>query len=484
MTAALEVEGLEVVTREGRKLVADASLAVQTGGVLVILGESGSGKSLLAQAIMGNLPPDLASRGKVAIAGERVDGLDAKARRALWGRKIGLLPQEPWTALNPLMASESQVAEVHALVRLQPWGKAREAARAALRRLGLGGAERRLPFRLSGGMAQRVALAATEAGGTPILIADEPTKGLDADRRDEAARLLLAPTKAGAAVLVITHDVALARMLGGEVLVMREAEIVERGRTEDVLSRPQHSYTRRFVAADPAGWTPPGSARLADPVIEAVDLAKTLGGRTLFDSFDLALRPGEIVAATGPSGCGKTTLGNVLLSLLPPDAGVVKPMAGAARHRFQKIWQDPVSAFAPRAALGTALGDVAARHGLEAGLAGRLLARMRIAPDLLARRPDQVSGGELQRIALARALMVDPVFLFADEATSRLDPVTQQEVMVILRDVVAERGLAVLMVTHDRDLARGMAQKTINLGEPSEALRTPVASPPAETRRA
>lgn len=464
MKAALDVEGISVTTREGRRLVADASFSVEPGGILVILGESGSGKSLLAQAIMGNLPHGLEASGKVVIAGERVDHLDASARRALWGRRIGLLPQEPWTALNPLMASEAQVAEVHALVRGRPWAEARGAARAALQRLGLAGVERRLPFRLSGGMAQRVALAATEAGATPVLIADEPTKGLDADRRDDAARLLIAQAEAGAAVLVITHDIALARMLGSQVLVMLEAEIVERGRTDDVLSRPHHAYTRRFVAADPAGWTPAAPSSTGESVVEAISLGKALGGRSLFDDFNLSLRPGEIVAATGPSGCGKTTLGNVLLGLVAPDRGFVKRSNGVARHRFQKIWQDPVAAFAPRTTLRTALADVAARHGLETGLADHLLARMRVPQDLLQRRPDQVSGGELQRIALARALMVDPLFLFADEATSRLDPVTQQEVMLLLRESVAERGLAVLMVTHDRDIARGMAQSIVSIG--------------------
>ncbi len=466
MTAALVVDELDVMTRDGRRLVRDASFSLDSGSIIIVLGESGSGKSLLAQAVMGNLPADLTCRGRVRLMGEEVSELNGYARRALWGRRIGMLPQEPWIALNPLMRADAQVAEVHALVRGAKWQEARSQALAALRRLGLGGVERRLPFRLSGGMAQRVALAATEAGGTPILIADEPTKGLDADRREDVAALLRAQADAGAAVMVITHDIGLAERLGGNMLVMLEAEIVERGATATVLSAPQHSYTRRLLAADPARWPPAARAASGidegEDVLVAADLTKCLGGCVLFDGIDLRIRAGRIAAATGPSGCGKTTLGNMLLGLIDPDGGRVS-RAKAAPHRFQKIWQDPVAAFAPSATLGAALDDVAHRHRLDAEVAKTLLARMRIDPGLLVRLPSQVSGGELQRIALARALMVDPVFLFADEATSRLDPVTQREVMELLRDSVAERGLAMLMVTHDQDLAHSIADQVLRM---------------------
>ncbi|MGL4636716.1 MAG: ABC transporter ATP-binding protein [Beijerinckiaceae bacterium] len=462
MTAALAVDDLDVKTSVGRKLVCGAAFTLDAGQILVILGESGSGKSLLAQAIMGNLPPGLASSGSVRLMGEEVSKLAPSALQALWGRKISLLPQEPWVALNPLMRADAQVAEVHALVRGASWPEAKQSALTALRRLGLGGAERHLSFRLSGGMAQRVALAAAEAAAAPVLIADEPTKGLDADRREDVAALLRAQAAAGAAVVVITHDIGLAERLGGTMMVMLEAEIVERGETASVLSNPQHPYSRKLLAADPARWVPAARSSDGAAIIEATSLGKSLGGRKLFGGLDLTLHAGAITAATGPSGCGKTTLGNVLLGLMSADSGRMTRI-NATQHRFQKIWQDPVAAFAPRATLQTALDDVARRHGLEIGIAETLLACMRISPELLARRPDQVSGGELQRIALARALMVDPVFLFADEATSRLDPVTQQEVMELLRDVVAERGLAVLMVTHDHDLARGMAGNVISM---------------------
>ena len=465
----LEVSGLDV-TAGSRRLVADAGLAVAPGGLLVILGETGSGKSLLAHAIMGTLPPDLGWSGRIVLGGVEIGRLDPAGRRALWGRRLSLLPQEPWQSLDPLMRADGQVAEVHALVSGRPWPEARRLAGRALAALGLSpAAARRLPFQLSGGMAQRVAIATTDAAGAPLLIADEPTKGLDADRRDDVADLLRERAAAGTAVVVITHDLALARRLGGEVAVMLEARIVERGPTVAVLDDPRSDYTRRLVAADPRHWTPVPPRTAGEPVVAGTGLSKRLGGATLFADVDVAVRPGEIVAVSGRSGCGKTTLGNLLLGLMPADAGRVDRSRGAAPHRFQKIYQDPVASFAPGIALRRAIDDVIRRHRARWSEADRLLAAFRVPTDLLDRRPDQVSGGELQRVALARALLVDPVFLFADEATSRLDPVTQKDVFDLLRSVVAERGLGVLMVTHDRDLAAGTAGSHHRLAVPVAA---------------
>ena len=460
--AALEVADLDV-TSDGRHLVRGAGLSLQPGGVLVILGESGSGKSLLAHAIMGTLPPELDWRGRIAVGGSDFGALDPERRRARWGRAIALLPQEPWTSLDPLMRVESQIAEVHALVGGAGWTQARARSHAALETFGLTDSADRFPFQLSGGMAQRVAVAVTLAGGARLLIADEPTKGLDAVRRDDVADMLAAQARSGAAVVVITHDIGFARRLGGDVAIMLESEIVETGPSAEVLSAPSHDYTKRLLAADPAGWTAHHPSPSAEVVVEVRDLAVGRGGRRLFEGLDMTVAPGEIVAASGPSGCGKTTLGNAILGLLPPQEGRIRRAGGVAAHRFQKLYQDPVAAFAPRSTLGAALEDVCRLHGLAPGAAAPLLARLRIRPDLLLRHADQVSGGELQRIALARALIVDPVFVFADEPTSRLDPVIQSEVMGLLRELVDERRMAVLMVTHDDALAAGMTRKRISL---------------------
>jgi peptide/nickel transport system ATP-binding protein len=198
-------------------------------------------------------------------------------------------------------------------------------------------------------------------------------------------------------------------------------------------------------------------------VVEGAGLAKRYGPQRLFAGIDLALGAGEVVALTGPSGTGKSTLGNMLLGLVPPDAGTVRRRGGLSAFALQKLYQDPLAAFAPAMTLGDALAAVIRRHRLDPALATRLRERLRLAPALLARRPDQVSGGELQRFALLRALLLDPALLFADEPTSRLDLVTQAEVMALLREVVAETGMALLLVTHDAAMAGKVARRGVAL---------------------
>jgi ABC-type dipeptide/oligopeptide/nickel transport system ATPase subunit len=187
------------------------------------------------------------------------------------------------------------------------------------------------------------------------------------------------------------------------------------------------------------------------------------GGRPVLRGIHLSVHRGEIVAVTGPSGCGKTTLGDVLLGLLRPKAGTVLRLPGVAPWRFGKLYQDPPSAFAPHQTMRQALQDVAYRHSLSWAAITAWLGRLRLAPVLLDRRPEALSGGELQRFALARVLALDPVFLFADEPTSRLDPITQAEVSALLGKLARERGLAVLLVTHDAALAAKLADRTLQL---------------------
>ncbi len=460
----LEIKGLSV--RAGAKtLVRDVDLRVAAGECLVVMGESGSGKSLLAHAIMGDLAPGLVARGEVCVAGQRIDALTQGGRRAFWGKRIALLPQEPWLSLDPLMRVESQIAETHALVAGRAWPEARMRASKDLDRLGLAAAARQLPFRLSGGMAQRVAIAATMAAEAGLLIADEPTKGLDAEACAGVAASLRAQMEQGRAVVVVTHDIGLARALGGRIAVMRNADLVETGETRDVLSAPHHDYTKMFVAADPANWPRPAAHPGGAPVLRGEELSAVRGAKLLFEAIDVALARGEIACVQGPSGGGKTTLGAILLGLLPPLHGHVRRAEGVENWRYQKLYQDPVAAFPPQATLRTALDDVVRRHGGTWSAVEAIFARLCVPLDLLDRLPSQVSGGELQRVAIARALIVDPIFLFADEPTSRLDPPIQRATMELLRELAAERGLAMLLVTHDPALAAAMsARQPIRVG--------------------
>lgn len=461
MTVLLTVEDLTVVSTDA--ILRPTGLTLRAGRPLTILGQTGSGKSLLAQAIMGVLPDGLTAAGRVLLDGRDLLAMPAGERRALWGRTIGLLPQEPWLALDPTMRAGAQVAETHRLVAGRTAADADAAARADLAHLGLADAFGKLPGELSGGMAQRVAFAAARAGRARIVIADEPTKGLDADRRDDAVALLLREVEEGGGLLTITHDVAVARQLGGDVLVMREGEVVEQGPAEEVLRAPRSAYARDLLAAEPSSWPklPPRPA--GDVVLRAEGLAKARGGKPLFDGLDLEIRAGEIVGVGGPSGCGKSTLGGLLLGLVQPDRGSVWRKPGIGRHRFQKLYQDPPAAFPPHASLRQTLSDLVRLHRLDWSEVDWLMDRLRLSPALLDRRPREVSGGELQRLALLRVLLLDPVFLFADEPTSRLDLVTQQETVALLTGIARNRGCAVLLVSHDRGLLDRTADRRIAL---------------------
>ncbi|CAH2601833.1 ABC transporter ATP-binding protein [Rhodovastum atsumiense] len=462
MTRDLVVEGLEVRSADAA-LVRGVGLRARAGVPLSLIGETGSGKTLVAEAVMGTLAPDLAARGRIVLEGVAYDAADPGPRRGLWGRGLALLPQEPWLALDALMRGVFQVEEVHRFVR----GAGREAAlRAALEDLaglGLQAAARKFPFQLSGGMAQRVALAATRATAAPVLLADEPTKGLDAALRDTVGALLRVQAETGGVLLTITHDIALVRALGGEVAVMLEGEIVEHGPVAQVLDAPRHAYTRRLLAAEPAAWPARLPVATGAPVLQADGIGVTLGGRRVLHDLSLQVREGEWISVTGPSGSGKTTLGNLLLGLRRADAGRVRRAAHLPAIRFQKVYQDPVASFAPRRSLRAALRDVARRHGRPDKAWQALLPALRLSEALLDRRPDQVSGGELQRFALARALLVQPAFLFADEPTSRLDPVSQQETIALMQRACGESGCAVLLVTHDPALAARTADRCLEL---------------------
>ncbi|MGK7752254.1 MULTISPECIES: ABC transporter ATP-binding protein [unclassified Roseovarius] len=440
------------------------SLHLDPGEPLVVLGETGSGKSLLAQAIMGTLPKDLSSKGRVVLGERLLDAARPAGFRPLWGREMAVLAQEPWLSLDPLMRARAQVSEAHRLVRGLGAAEARAQAQNDLARLGLGGAEDRYPHELSGGMAQRVAIAAARAGGARIVIADEPTKGLDAARRDEVADLLLAELAQGGGLLVITHDLALARRIGGRIVILRDGKVVEAGVTRSVMAAPAKDYSRELIAADPETWTARRKPPAGAAVLTATGLAAERGGNRLFSEISFDLCEGRILGVTGPSGCGKSTLGDVVLGLVRPVAGRVERAAGLPPTAFQKLYQDPVAAFPRHRTLGRTLADVARRHGQTQDRINALMPRLGLAPVLLNRRPGAVSGGELQRLALLRLLLVRPRFIFADEPTSRLDPITQRQVISLLTETVEREGCGLMLVSHEAALVGATADHVLSLG--------------------
>ncbi len=445
--------------------IAPICFTLQAGQRLTLLGETGSGKSLIAQAIMGTLPAGLSAEGELEIAGKHFPAAEPATRHALWGRTLALLPQEPWHALDPTMRAQAQVAETHRFVAGKTAQAARKAASEELNRLGLAHSLKKLPGELSGGMAQRVAFAAASAAGAPIVIADEPTKGLDAPRRDEVVELLANTPNQGGALLTITHDIDVARRLGGEVIILRQGQVVERGSAEALLDNPQTEYAQRLLGAEPSRWpNPPAFTGHAQaPVISADALRMERGGRELFRDLSISVLPGEIVGVVGPSGCGKSTLGDILLGVTRPNAGRVDISSEMPKLGRQKLYQDPPAAFSPHWSLAQLLEDLQRRHRFEQSAIAPLMLRLGLNEHLLSRRPGEISGGELQRFAILRVLLLKPRFLFADEPTSRLDPVTQQQTLSLLVELAREQACAVMLVSHDPALIGKVCDQTVTL---------------------
>ncbi len=462
MNAALTVTGLTLYDGDGKALVCDVSFTLPKGGILTIIGESGGGKSLIAQALMGLLPSGFRAVGWVQWRGCLFDLSKPEALQCLWASDFLLLPQEPGAALDPTQRLGRMLAQT---------GRTRASVAESLAEVDLPPTSAAAyPFQLSGGMAQRALIATALRLDAPLLIADEPTKGLDPDRLDDVADLLLRFSRQGRTLLLISHDRALVRKLGGSLLVLKAGRVQEFGPTENLLTRPQSAYTRAWLAADPLTWEPCTACMTKAPLaLAAHGLALGYARKPdLLRDVDIHLPKGSILGISGPSGCGKTSLGNSLLGLLPPRAGSVswaginpyQDALGARRlrSRYQKLHQDPATAFIPHRRLDSQFQDLLKlfpNRAHEDRLA-RALDRLELKPALLQRLPAEVSGGEAQRLALLRLLLLNPTVIIADEPTSRLDPLSQKQTMTLLREIVSQDRLSLVLISHDQALLNAM----------------------------
>ncbi len=454
----LKVDDLSVYNGD-QCLMTPTSLQISQGERLTILGESGSGKSLIVKAIMGNLPAELSARGEVELFGET---LTPKQRRKIWGTRISSLPQEPWRALDPLMPAGQQLAKTFQWVAGEPPQTAKLSADATLADLGLANSEHKRVDQLSGGMAQRVAVACALAGGAPLLLADEPTKGLDVSKRDLIVNQLIERSEQGA-LITITHDVEVAEQLGGHVMVIQNGTLVEEGDCESIFANPQHTYTKALIAANPKTWPDQETPVSKELLLSGKKLGIERGGRQLFSDLDIDIHIGEIIGVVGDSGCGKSTLGDMLLGLLPLQSGEVNKHQDLPVHRWQKLYQDPTASVPTSVPLQTLLNDVLKKYTVSQEKVQHLMDVLALTPDILSRKANAVSGGELQRFCLLRVLLLDPVFLFADEPTSRLDPVTAKEVSELLVKLARDTDCAVMLVSHDPYLIRKRCDRVISL---------------------
>lgn len=512
-TPLLDVQNLRI-SFAGKSVVHGIDFSIAPGEKLALVGESGSGKTVTALSLL-RLAQNAAVAGKAVFTG--VDAADRTASgappkapvdllslseaslRGIRGRDIAMIFQEPMTALNPLYSVGDQIAEVLQVHKSQTRAEAMRGAIALLADTGIPEPERRanaLPHQLSGGQRQRAMIAMALACQPRLLLADEPTTALDVTLRGQILDLLgELQQRNGMAVLLITHDLNLVRKFADRVAVMENGRIVEQGAVAEVFARPQHPYTRKLIDSKPQrdGLAAAGAAadaavtmtaqrlRVAYPVpIPGIRGWFRRGEFVAVKEASFQIQAGRTLGVIGESGSGKSTLALASLGLLPFSGqlqaagqawGKEAARNKAMRRAVQVVFQDPFSSLSPRMTVEAIVEEGLRVHepGLpDAGRRERALQALADVgmteaqfPGLLQRYPHEFSGGQRQRLAIARALIVNPSLLVLDEPTSALDVTIQKQVLGLLQRLQRERGLSYLLITHDVDVIRAMAHEVM-----------------------
>jgi len=475
--------------------VKKVSFRVSRGQTIALVGESGSGKSVTARAVMRLLSKRarVGAETRILYNGTDMAHLKPEAMRRLRGNRISMIFQEPMSSLNPVYTIGSQIAEVLRLHQGMNRQQAMVRARELLEEVQIPDPETRLrsyPHQLSGGQRQRVMIAIALANRPDVLIADEPTTALDVTVQAQILQLIdELKARLGMAVVLITHDLTVVRQFAQHVYVMQHGEVREEGPTEAIFSNPQHPYTRRLLASEPKGEAVPISGS-ADDVLqgEAVRVSFTLrkGGAfrakktelVAVDSLSLTLKRGETLGLVGESGSGKTTFGQALMRLIPTDGGAVsfegrridqlsRKQLMPFRSRMQIVFQDPFSSLNPRMSVRQLIEEGLIVNNIGTSRADRL-ERVKKAlrdaglPDtILMRFPHEFSGGQRQRLAIARAIALEPEFILLDEPTSALDLSVQAQIIDLLRKLQADRGLSYLFISHDLKVVRALCHRVL-----------------------
>jgi len=487
----LSIDGLSVGLPKGSDrphAIDNISLSVGPGEIVCVVGESGSGKSVTAQAVMGLLPCELeVDAGSIALENENVLAASPARLRALRGKRMSMIFQEPMTSLNPVMSVGDQIAEVLEIHTSLSERERRRRVLDIMRAVHLPDPERIVdayPHQISGGQRQRIMIASALVLDPALLIADEPTTALDVTTQAQILRLIRElQERRGTGVLFITHDFGVVAEIAHRVVVMQAGQVVETGTRDEILKRPQAPYTRMLIAAVPS-LVAPARAPKTGPIALATDgLSKTYGYGLrasqvvrAAENVDITVRRGETVGIVGESGSGKSTVARCIVRLIEPTSGAIRigevdvahlPESRLRAHRrhVQIVFQDPFRSLNPRRTVGASIIEGPVNFGLgetQAKERARELMRLvGLPPEALSRYPHQFSGGQRQRIAIARALAMEPQLLIADEAVSALDVSVQAQVLKILDDVRQRFDLAVLFITHDLRVAAQICDRIV-----------------------
>ncbi|MBU7599380.1 ABC transporter ATP-binding protein [Streptomyces sp. P38-E01] len=472
--------------------VKDVSFSVDRGEVVALVGESGSGKSVTSLSVLGLLGQNARTRGAISFGGVELLGLGGEELRALRGKRIAMIFQEPMTALNPVYTVGRQIIEAIRCHERVTKDQARARALELLRKVGIPEPERRIdsyPHQLSGGQRQRAMIAMAVSGSPEVLIADEPTTALDVTVQAEILELLRSLRKdLGLAVVIITHDMGVVADIADRVIVMRQGEVVEQAPVRRLFADPQHPYTRKLLAAVPrrnapgrAGEPTEQEDTHAGEVLRVTDLDVEYPGGLGRKSFkavhgvNLTVDRGRILGLVGESGSGKSTIGRAIVGLVRATAGSVE-ISGrdvthlkgkelrAFRRRYSMVFQDPGSSLNPRLSIGDSIAApmVINRQADRSAVRGRvrtLLEQVELPTGWADRFPHELSGGQRQRIGIARALALEPELLIADEPTSALDVSVQATVLRLLQELQERLGFSCLFISHDLGVVQSLAHE-------------------------
>lgn len=474
------------------QIIRNLSLQLDAGETLGLVGASGSGKSMTAMAILQLLPLGARLSGAIRLRGEDLTTKSAVQLQGIRGRDIGMVFQEPMSALNPLMRIGDQVAETVRLHHSVSAAAARLRARETLDLVGLRGEQGaldRLPHELSGGQRQRVAIAMAVVLAPALLIADEPTTALDVGTQAEVLRLMqeLARTR-NMGLILVSHDLAVVAQVTDRFALLHQGEIVEQGVTRQVLRHLRHPYGRALLAAaelSPKRSAPPGE--YSSPVLQVNGVVHEYPRRRrslwhaavplrAVDGVSLAVHAGETVGLVGESGSGKSSLLRVILALERPRAGGVRvldhafPSADGAdlrrlRRSIQAVFQDPYGSFDPQWPVARLIAEPFFLMDSPPAAAERrrkvdqVLEQVGLSPSDASRLPHEFSGGQRQRIAIARALITEPAVIVFDEAVSALDVLIRGQILELMAELADRLKLAYLFVSHDLSVVRSIADR-------------------------
>ncbi|MCE8511972.1 ABC transporter ATP-binding protein [Ruegeria pomeroyi] len=495
MTPLLSVENLSIGFGRDEPVVRDVSFEVMPGQTLALVGESGSGKTITCRAALRILPKAAQIRsGRITLNGEdgplALNQLGERQMRSIRGNRISMIFQEPMRSLSPLHRIGNQVSEVLWLHRGASERQARKAVLEQFERVGFPDPERAYnsyPFELSGGMRQRAMIAMAMVAKPDLLIADEPTTALDVTTQAQVLGLIKElQREIGMALILVTHDLGVVANMAEQVVVMHKGRVMESGSASAMLKDPAHPYTRQLFDAAPeipdvqaVGLPMPQD----DLILEMKDVSKTYTMRSgrgwqadklihACRGVDFRLARGKTLAIVGESGSGKTTAARIALGAEPPDPGgevlfranpeaaplTVHDMSRAQRTAFQRqaqmVFQDPYSSLSPRMRIQDAMTEPLEIHRIgtraeQRDKAAEALERVGLNADMLKRYPHAFSGGQRQRLSVARALMLDPAMIVCDEPTSALDVSVQDQILTLLEELQEGLGLSYLFISHD-----------------------------------